>query len=102
MEAAGRAGMLLRDSCHYYHLALRGEGRFLRKTKFPPLGVTEKYVTFFDILRKISTQPPMILAIRGATALLLQKSVNKRKLRFYVKTAIPSQVLIFLSENPTG
>ena len=59
------------DSCHYYHLSLRGEGRFLRKTKFPPLGVTEKYVTFFDILRKISTQPPMILAIRGATALLL-------------------------------
>ena len=70
MEAAGRAGILVRGSCNF-HLVVRGGGRFLRKTKFLPLGMTEKCVTFFDILRKISTQPSMILAIRDATALLL-------------------------------
>ena len=58
MEAAGRAGMLLRDSCHYYHLSLRGEGRFLRKTKFPPLGVTEKYVTFLISCEKSAPNHP--------------------------------------------
>ena len=50
VEAVGRAGMLVRGSCNY-HLVVRGRGRFLRKTKFPPLGVTEKCVTFFEILR---------------------------------------------------
>ena len=74
VEAVGRAGVLVRRSCNY-HLAVRGGGRFLRKTKFTPLGVTEKCVTIFEILRKICTQPPMILAIRGATVLLLGQRI---------------------------
>ena len=74
VEAVGRAGMLVRGSCNY-HIVVRGGGRFLRKTKFP----REKCATIFEILRKICTQPPMILAIRDATALLLTFAEKNKK-----------------------
>ena len=44
-------------------------------------GEMEKGVTFIAFLRKTRTQPPMILAIRGATALFVSLEMTT-KLRF--------------------